>query len=154
MHKRERPPALISRQSPTPLLCDGSPVRDRRTQVLWQYQNFSLITEYSYFPHYLSDHPSWITSCPPNIIEAFKQPLSEGKIRNKAWLVSVSDCAFSNLRLSPDQSSFILGNLLSLSLVRAPVPPPPQPWLGEKQNAIADWDFCLPAINIILPTNN
>ena len=47
---------------------------------------------------------------------------------------SVSDCAFSNLRLSPDQSSFIRGNLLSLSLVRAPVPPP-QPWVRNKTDS-------------------
>ena len=54
---------------------------------------------------------------------------------------SVSDCAFSNLRLSPDQSSFIRGNLLSLSLVRAPVPPPPQPLVRNKMPSLTR-DFC------------
>ena len=72
-------------------------------------------------------------SCPPGIIEAFNLYLRERSELKQSWshCVRLSDCAFSNPRLSPDQSSFIRGNLLSLSLVRAPVPPP-QPWVRNK----------------------
>ena len=70
--ERERPPALINRHSPPPLppllslMFLPWQTGERRTKVLSQYQNFSLITEYSYFPHYLSDRPT----STPDITEA------------------------------------------------------------------------------------
>ena len=72
MHKRDRerenPPGLISRDilPPPSLIFDIPPVTDRRqeSKVLSQYQNFSLITEHSYFPHYLSDRPTWTILSP------------------------------------------------------------------------------------------
>ena len=141
--ERERSPALIRRQSSNlsylwRLSHDRQEIGGR-AKCCHNTRTSSSLLSIHISPFICQNAP--LGSCcpprPPILLRLSTNLYLRERSEIKQSRGSVSDCAFSNLRLSPDQSSFIRGNLLSLSLVRAPVPPP-QPWWETKLAG----DFC------------
>ena len=123
--ERENPPGLISRDIlPLPLLSLiflPWQTEDRRAKCCHNTRTSASLLSIHISPIICQIAPLG-PSCPPGIIEAFNLYLRERSELKQSWshCVRLSDCAFSNPRLSPDQSSFIRGNLLSLSRLLPP----------------------------------